>query len=230
VAADSLDKVIDRLYALEPSEFVRARDEAARELRVAGLRAEAARVKELRRPSAAAGAVNRLVRTHRRDVERFLGAAAALRKAQLEGRSLETPIRRQRDALAVLVREGGEEVQQSLRAAAVDEEAASLLLEARLEHELEPRGFGTLLEEVPAAMPARHKPTARAASSKPDTSAARAKLREAERVLAEAESRERDARERWKQSEAQLQRAKEAVVKAEEQLAALKGGTKEPKR
>jgi hypothetical protein len=221
VAADPVDKVVDRLYGLEPGEFVRARDAAARELREAGLRAEAARVKELRRPSAAAGAVNRLVRTHRSEVKRFLAAAGALRKAQLQGRELETPTRREREALDVLVRAGGEEVRQSLRAAAADEEAARRLLEARLEQELEPRGFGTLLWEVPATAPARRKAASPPAPKKPDTRAARAELREAERALAAARVGEREAREAWKLAEGGLRQAEKAVARAEEKLAGL---------
>ncbi|NLE21713.1 MAG: hypothetical protein GX624_02855 [Actinobacteria bacterium] len=142
---------IDRLYELPPAEFTAARNEVARELRAAGRRDEAERVKGLRRPTAAAGAVNRLVREHRADVEEFLRAAAALRDAQFGGTGdREAATREEREALARLLAAGGEEVRQSLLAAAVDDDAAQRLLEARLERELEPSGFGTLLEHAPA--------------------------------------------------------------------------------
>jgi hypothetical protein len=232
VSQDAVDRVVDGLYDLEPGDFVRGRDAAARELRDAGLRAEAGRVKELRRPSVAAGAVNRLVRTHRSEVERFLSAAAELRQAQLEGRELEKRTQQERDALGRLVRAGGAKVLQSLRAAAVDEEAARQLLEARLERELEPRGFGTLLGDVPGAAPARGKPKARPASKKPDMRAERKRLDEARSALAEANARERQARDSLRAAEDEVRRAEGevrrtegAVAKAEERLAALEQAT-----
>jgi hypothetical protein len=82
----SVDEVADRLYALPPEEFTSARNEAERELRQAGEREQADQVKALRKPSAAAGAVNRLVRNHGTQVEAFLDAAARLRDAQFAGK------------------------------------------------------------------------------------------------------------------------------------------------
>src|SRR5438270_1978212 len=70
--------IADRLYGLPVEEFTHARNEAAAELRKAGRRDEAERIKALRKPTAAAAAVNRLVHEHRADVEKFLAAASAL--------------------------------------------------------------------------------------------------------------------------------------------------------
>jgi hypothetical protein len=123
------ETVIDRLYGLPPEEFVRARDLAAREFRACGQRAEAARLKELRRPTTAAAAVNRVVREHRPDVERFLAAADALQKAQLAGHDVEKATQRERQALDTLVRIGGDHVRQSMQAAAVDSDAAGYFSE-----------------------------------------------------------------------------------------------------
>ena len=143
-------ETIDQLYGLPLAEFTRARDQAARELREAGKREDAARVKALRKPTVAAGAVNRLVREHRGEVERFLGAAAALRDAQFSGRGdLTAASKKEREALGRLTTLGGEAARQSLLAAAVDDDAARQLLEARLDRELEPRGFGTLSAYAP---------------------------------------------------------------------------------
>jgi hypothetical protein len=211
------DEIADRLYGLPPEEFTSARDEAARELRNEGLRAEAAQVKELRRPTAAAAAVNQLVRDHRAGVERFLDAAAALRRAQLEGKGdLAKASRAERDALAELIAAGGDTVRQSLQAAAVDEAAAQQLLEGRLEHELEPRGFGTLLAEAAASAPRKPKP-----APKPDDRAARAKLREAESALDAAEAAERDAQAQWERTAAAVRAAEKAVDRARRQLEKL---------
>jgi hypothetical protein len=147
-------EIDDKLYGLPLAEFTQARDKAARELRKAGRREEADRVKALRKPTVAAGAVNRLVREHRDDVEGFLRAAAALRDAQFSGKAeLAAARKKEREALAGLTRTGGEAVRQSLLAAAVDDDAARQLLEARLDRELEPRGFGTLLAYAPPGAP-----------------------------------------------------------------------------
>src|SRR5205085_3763976 len=128
--------IIDRLYGLPLEEFTRARNEAAAELRQAGSRADAERVKALRKPTAAAAAVNRLVREHRAEVEAFLDAAAGLRDAQFGGQGdLASATRRERDALGRLIRIAGDAVRQTLQAAAVDDEAARALLEGRLERE-----------------------------------------------------------------------------------------------
>jgi hypothetical protein len=217
----STDTVIDRLYGLPPEEFVAARDLAVRELRASGQRAEAARVKELRRPSAAAAAVNRLVREHRADVKRFLAAADALRKAQLAGRDLGEPTRREREALDKLVRAGGDQVRQSLQAAAIDAAAAEQLLEARLERDLESRGFGTLLGQA-TQIPSPSPKTSPVSPRRPDDRAARAKLNDAKRHLSDAKARERSAGQELKRAEAEVRKAEAAVVEAERELTSLK--------
>jgi hypothetical protein len=218
------DEIIDRLYGLPLDEFTQARDDAVRELRKEGLRAEAARVKELRKPTAAAAAVNQLVRTHRRDVERFLSAANALRKVQVAGKGdLAAATSAEREALVGLIRTGGGQVRQSLQAAAVDEEAAKQLLDGRLEHELEPRGFGTLFAGgaiTPPRRAAKAAPPPRAA--KPDDSAARASLREAEHRLAEARANEREAHRSWKRAEGALDKAEKAVARARDELTRIR--------
>ncbi|HEY2371683.1 MAG TPA: hypothetical protein VGH82_03965, partial [Gaiellaceae bacterium] len=199
----TVEEIIDRLYGLPLAEFTAARNEAATELSGD----DRARVKALRKPTAAAAAVNRLVRKHRDDVDTFLSASAALRDAQVAGKgSLEDATKQQRDALARLVKAGGEAVRQSLLAAAVDEDAADELLAGRLERELEPRGFGTLLSHVnPSARPARSKP------SRPDDREARAKLNEAKQDLSAAEAEERQARRRWEQAQKDADDARAVV-------------------
>lgn len=203
----TVDEIIDRLYGLPLGEFTAARNEAAAELSGD----ERARVKALRKPTAAAGAVNHLVREHRADVDAFLSASVALRDAQAAGKgSLEAATKQQRDALARLVKAGGEAVRQSLLAAAVDEDAANELLAGRLEHELEPRGFGTLLSHVqPSARPARSKPV------KQVDREARAKLNEARQELNAAEAEERQAHRRWEQAQSELDKARVAFENAE---------------
>jgi hypothetical protein len=203
----TVEDVIDRLYGLPLGEFTAARNKAAAELSGE----DATRVKALRKPTAAAAAVNRLVREHRSDVDAFLRASASLRDAQFAGRgNLEDATKQQRDALTRLVKAGGEPVRQSLLAAAVDEDAAEELLAGRLERELEPRGFGTLLSHVtPTKRPAASK------KPKPDDREARAKLNEAKQELAAAEAEERQAQRRWEQAKNELDKARTAFENAE---------------
>ena len=234
---------IDRLYGLPLAEFTGARNAAASELRKAGHREDADLVKALRKPTATAAAVNRLVREHRDEVERFLRAAAAMRDAQFSGKGdLTEATKREHEELGRLIRVGGEAVRQTLLAAAVDDDATRQLLEARLERELEPRGFGTLLAYAPPAA-ARPKETTAAQAvptettaarakpgppkkpvRKPDDSAARDRLRGAKAALSAAEAEERQARRHWDQTRAELEKARAAVDKAQRELDRLRGG------
>jgi hypothetical protein len=226
----SVDEIADRLYAIPPEEFTRARNEAERELRKAGEREQADRVKALRKPTAAAAAVNRLVRSHRSEVEAFLAAAARLRDAQFAGKGgLGEAARAEQATLKKLVELGGESVRQTLQAAAVDDDIAQELLAARLEREPEPAGFGTLLAH---AEPAKARSTAKAKSgsrgtpspARPDDSAARAQLQEAKEMLRAAKMEEQQAQRRWAQTQRELEKAQAAVEKAQRELDQLGGG------
>jgi hypothetical protein len=214
-------EIADRLYELAPDEFTSARNEAAAELRRAGRRDEADRIKALRKPTAAAGAVNRLVHEHRSEVEKYLDAAAALRDAQFGGKGdLSVATRREREALERVLELADGDVRQSLQAAAVDDGAAEELLAGRLERELEPRGFGTLLAH---ASPGRPK-TKPAVAKKPDDRAERARLQEAKEARSAAAAEERQARRRWEQTREDLERAEAGVSAAQKALEQARRG------
>ncbi len=226
----AIEEIIDRLYGVPLAEFTRARDDAARELRKSGQREAAERVKALRKPTAAAGAVNRLVREHRGEVERFLRAAAVLREAQLSGKGdLTSATRQEHEALERLVRVGGETVRQTLLAAAVDDDAARQLLEARLERPLEPRGFGTLLAHLPPSA-RRVTATTTAETKQPsseqerlDDATARSSLKRAEAAFSAAQADERRARDHWEQAQRELEKARVAVEQAQRDLGQVHG-------
>ena len=227
----SVDEIADRLYALPREEFTRARDQAERELRKAGERERADRVKALRKPSAAAGAVNRLVREHRPEVDAFLAAAANLRDAQFAGKgNVAAAAADQREALERLVSLGGESVRATLQAAAVDDNTAGDLLAARFVREPEPAGFGTLLaHSEPKAAKASTAPRAAPPKggtptpARPDDSDARAQLQEAKKALGAAEAEERQAKRRWTQTQRDLEKAQAAAAKAQRELDRLHG-------
>jgi hypothetical protein len=159
----NLEKEIDRLYGLPVEEFTAARNDLAKRLRAEGERAAPARVKELRKPTVAAGMVNRLARAERMNMRALLTAGERLRRAQaklLTGgspKAVHKAADDERNALSALLgaarREGATEpvlrkVEQTLRAAAIDEDARELIKEGRLTEDLQPAGFGFSPEQL----------------------------------------------------------------------------------
>jgi hypothetical protein len=153
----NLEKEIDRLYAAPLDEFVPKRKELAKKLRGQGERAAAMRVEDLRKPTTAAAVVNQLARSERMNVRALLTAGERLREAQeklLRGASpaaVHKAADDERKALVALLSaarsDGASEptlrkVEQTLRAAAIDEDARALLKQGRLTQDLEPIGFG----------------------------------------------------------------------------------------
>jgi hypothetical protein len=225
----SVDEITDRLYSLPPEEFTQARNQAERELRKAGEKEQADEVKALRKPAAAAAAVNQLVRSHRVHVEAFLKAAADLRDAQFAGKGdLAAAAQAERVALDELVALGGEAVRPTLEAAAVDDGVARDLRAARLVREPEPAGFGTLLAhaeppEIKSATKAKSRSQQAARPARPEDGAARSRLQEANKVLRAAEAEEQQAHHRWTQTQREVEKAQAAVEKAQRELDRLHG-------
>jgi hypothetical protein len=214
----------DALYALDPGEFVAARNVLAKQLRKAGDREAAGEVAKLRRPSPPAWAVNQLVRRHRADVEELVGLGEALRHAQDRALAGEEPgdlraaARARREALArlaekaerILAERGATpgahaaEVGATLEAASLDAGAAEAVLAGRLSTELEPpSGFGVFEGVVaePSRPRARPAPPEAASGPQPDR-----------RELDEAEATAAEARERWEERSAQARAAVERVA------------------
>lgn len=168
---------IGDLYGLAPDAFVPARGALAKALRAEGRRDEAAAVAKLRKPSAAAWAVNQLVRGSADGVKELFAAGDAVREAQADvlggrgdARALRDAGARERaavddlvDAARDLLRDGSpatlERVAGTLHAAALDESARDAVREGRLARELRHAGLG-LGEgaDVFAAAPATAKP------------------------------------------------------------------------
>jgi hypothetical protein len=80
--ASNLDRSIDRLYGATPEEFTQARRALEKQLREAGDRDAAERVKSLRKPTVAAWAVNQLARKEKRRLRTLFTAGDRLRRAQ----------------------------------------------------------------------------------------------------------------------------------------------------
>src|SRR5256886_507646 len=223
----NLETEIDRLYALDPGEFVAERDRVARELRDAGQREEAEQVKSLRKPTVSAATINQLARRERREVDLLLDAGHRLREAQqklLAGEdpgSLDEARRIEREALvklrrasqAILAESGRESsttldrIMTTLQAAAVSDEGRELLALGRLTGDLEATGFD-LLAPMAKGAPKRKRPAPRPKPKpKPDRrriEQARAKVREAERHLRAAERGAEKARSELERAEKEL--------------------------
>ena len=157
----SFESVAHELYGLPLARFVTRRDELARRARAAGDRELADRVGALRRPTLVVWLANQLVREHPEEVQPLLALGEALREAteQLRGEQLRELARQQRTVLAAMVTQAraignaaGQKVSEdaargledTLRAALADPDAADALAGGRLTAGLTPPAFGGL--------------------------------------------------------------------------------------
>jgi hypothetical protein len=143
------------LYALMPEEFVAARDALAAQARADGDRDAAARIKALRRPTVVAWLANLLARERPDEVRELGRIGAALREATatLSGDDLKALSRQQQRLVSALVGQAVElaaasgrtvgadarrGVEDTIRAALADADAAEALAAATLSDGLEP--------------------------------------------------------------------------------------------
>jgi len=176
-ATGDLARAVADLYQLEPAGFTGARSALAAEARRAGDRDLAQHIAKLARPSRAAFALNLLVHRRPGDVQRLVQLAEALRDAsrRLAGAELrELGATRQQliaeltSAACDLASENGtppsgastEEIEESLQAALLDEEAARAVTSGHLARALRMAGVGTpdLSDALPSLPIARHSP------------------------------------------------------------------------
>ena len=222
------DEAADRLYDVPLESFTAARNALAAELKRAGRDADAGAVRGLRKPSAAAWAANQLARRHGSELDRFLDAAGQLRKAQLGQGEVRSATSAERKALERLLGLAGEyageaqlpRVRQTLEAAAVDDGAARLLRAGRLERELEPGGFGSLLAATPSTRRRGPDPAAKRAAAEAHKRVTELR-REAHAAQGEAHRRHEDwqrARNRADEAARRLAEAERAAAEAEARL------------
>lgn len=230
----AIERAAEELYALPPGEFTSARDARVKELRKDGEREAANAVKELRKPTVAAWALNQLARTRSKEVERLLAAGEELRSAQEEllgggdrsafqeaaagERELVAQLSAGATTLAGEAGERGSGLQEkiagTLHAAALDEETAEELRAGRLVREREAIGGFGAAGGGPAPSPTKRK-------TKPKAKAdAKAKDAPDRQRLAAAETDERHARR-------ELEAATRAVEHAQERAEAADAHAKE---
>jgi hypothetical protein len=219
----SVEKELNRLYGLPPSDFVPARKELVKAYRKAGDRESAAVAATARRPTVAAWTANQLARQEKAKVRALISAGKRLRAAQrraLGGRSggaLREAGDAERNAIEPLLEaarrildENGlgasestiQQVERTLHAASHDEEMGNALRKGRLTRELDPTGFG--------------------AFSPMDLRPSRAKGQPAQPSV--REQREKERRAQFRQHVQELRRAVKAaereLAKAERSLGA----------
>jgi hypothetical protein len=244
--ADDLAEAIRDLYQRRPDDFVAARQALTRSLRQAGRRDDAQRVQSLRKPTAAAWAVNRLAGRHAGALEQLLGFGAELRGAQmraLRGRGGEAlrELGRRRGALVeelagLAVEElrrlgaGNPDAQRSpisstLEAAVVDEDLAATVAAGLLTKEASaPAGLGldTSLTVVPP--PPEKEKRGRRATQQPVSTRARVEVERAQRDADEQRRRARDAAAEENSAARAFEEANHRVSAARKELAAAQRG------
>lgn len=222
----------DDLYGLDPSEFTKARNRLAAEVKKAGDGETAEAIKKLARPTVVASAVNQVARQHPDRIEELLELGEQVRDTQakvLEGGD-PSALREATSARRSLVRElaalaaemAGENHRQeataTIEAASAGGEAGAALRAGRLTRALEPEsGFGIDgLADAPAD----------AGPRRPDRRVIHRLEEDVEttaEALAKATERRDRARERLDQAQESLERAEaEADAAAAEHQAAAK--------
>lgn len=217
---------LERLYAVEPEEFVAERKRLERSLRDDGRLEEAAELATLRKPPLPVFAANRLARAEPDDVAWLISAGERLTAAH--GAGDPDALRMEQAELAARVKalvrqaEGAagrplsEPMEQRLavllRAAASDPHAAALLRRGVLAEEVEPAAFDALAS-ISLALPKTRK--------EPDGKAARAReLKQRERVK-ELEDELAEARDALRHAERELRNAQTEVERAERRVTRL---------
>ena len=221
----------ERLYGLPLADFTAARNTLARETAKEGDRQGAEAIRSLRKPSAAAWALNQLARGHGDELGELLSAGERLRRAQAEllaggdraafreASKLEQRLVSELARKAVgIAREAGtaatdaleRRIADTLRAAALDPAVAGSLRAGRL-----------VREHAAAGLPTDGPPSGKPQPKPRRSPAAGAEhLREAQRHLREAERAEQSARKRHESAGRQTARLRERAEEALERLRA----------
>ncbi len=263
MATDPLLSIAEELYALPPADFTGTRNQWAKQTKADGDAELAKRVGELRKPSLAAWVVNMMMRHQGEQMAQVLDLGASLRQAQadLDGDALRELTRQRRQLTTAVTQQGRElarelgqrltesvadQVQGTVHAAMVDEDAAAAVRSGLLVTVLAATGVGDLdvadAVAVPAAIGLTARPRSRPAPRRPELSVVpdleegpdeKARQREADRAAAqevvdraraeadEAQRRVRKARKRVSKVEARTLQAAEELEEARGRVAEL---------
>ena len=241
MATDPLLSIAEELYALTPGEFTGTRNQWAKQAKADGDKDLAARVTELRKPSMAAWVVNMLVRHRAEEMTQVLEVGASLRQAQenLDGDALRELTRQRRQLTTAVTHQGrmlagdlgqkvtqavADQVESTLHAAMVDEQAAAALRSGMLVTTLAATGVGEVdvvdAVAVPSAIGLTARPRAMPAKKRAELS-----------VVPEPEPEPDEGQQAREAERAAAQQAvDEAVAAADEAQKRLRKATKRVKR
>jgi hypothetical protein len=208
VAGDDpgIDEVADRLYGLAPDDFTAARDAAARDAPPDARRA----IKALRRPTASAHVVNRLVRDDPAGIARLVRLGEDLRAALTSGSGQMRALSDERRRLVADLVDGAlpdavrRDVAATLEAASADADLAAEVLRGRLTKPLRYVGLGTAPAVAAAPRPSRQA----------ELAAMRARVLELSGAADDAQRRYDAAVERVGGARLALERAEDACAEA----------------
>ena len=258
MATDPLLSIAEELYSLAPAEFTGTRNQWAKQAKTDGDPELAKRVTELKKPSVAAWVVNMMMRHQGEQMAQVLELGASLRQAQadLDGEALRE-LTRQRRALTTAVTQQGRElardlgqklteavadqVQGTLHAAMIDEQAAAAVRSGLLVGSLTATGVGVADVVDAVAVPGAIGLTARARAlpapkraglsvvpdlepapdeAKQQREAAQAAARQ---VVEEARAAADEARRKVRKSEKRIAKVQARTLQAAEELEEARG-------
>ena len=258
MADDPLLSIAEELYSLPPGEFTGTRNQWAKQTKGDGDAELAKRVTELRKPSVAAWVVNMLMRHQGDQMSQVLDLGASLRQAQsdLDGDALRELTRQRRQLTTAVTRQGrtlagelgqkvteavADQVQDTLHAAMVDEDAAAAVRSGLLVSALAATGVGSAdvvdAVAVPAAIGMTPRPRAMPERKRPELSvvpepepapdeaerereAARSAARtEVDRAVSEAD----EARRKVRKTEKRVGKVQARTLQAAEELEEARG-------
>lgn len=234
----AVEQRLDELYGGPPGEFVAGRDRLAKDVRAAGDREEADRIKKLRRPSAAAWLINRAALSSPEPLEDFADASRRLGEAQarvLEGQDeaveeFRAAAAREREASSAVIetaaaqaRDAGQSMNprvlelaaETLRAAAGDADLRERVMRGRLEREQSAPTLG-----MPAVAPTRRRDAA--AAKRRDVTLAKRELERLHAELDEAAAREERLRESVERTSEALRQDKARLADAKRETARVR--------
>jgi hypothetical protein len=256
VATDPLLSIAEELYSLPPTEFTGTRNQWAKQTRADGDPELAKRVGELRKPSVSAWVVNMMMRHQGEQMAQVLDLGASLRQAQsdLDGEALRELTRQRRQLTTAVTHQGrtlaaelgqkvtetvADQVQSTLHAAMVDEQAAAAVRSGMLVAALAATGVdGADVADavaVPAAIGLTARPRSRPAPQRaeradlsvvpePDPQPdAEQKARQAERTAAQeavdrAMQAADDAQRRLRKATKRVKRIEAGTLQAADEL------------
>ena len=249
-----MQKELDAIYAGDPADFTKSRDELARSLKKEGEAELAAEVKKLKRPTKAASIINALSLGHSKAIGRVLGSGDELRRIQENldkanaGEELRAASAEQREAidaaLEIAATELGatgatlDRIMETLQATASNEGVADAVRTGRVEREGQAAGLGEALVATGGGSRTR-KSKAKPPKEKGDAkskAAAERKRRDAEKAVAKAQQKldaatkdEAETRQRLRGLEKELRAAKATHDGAEKTLERAAGAAEKAK-